>query len=172
MNYYLITHDIYENDIYVNIEQQGSLQLLSEGKIPKITKTYYAGKNFTDYISLGGFGISDKAMYFLKSECNDNVSFISTVIYSRDNDEPLNIYLTKINQEVDCIDYEKSDLFMLNDKKIRRIKKLIFKDNIIEKIFRVNGLKNRIFVNENLKEKMIKIGLKGFEFIPIEKFTF
>ncbi|NMR33341.1 hypothetical protein HIO71_03870 [Chryseobacterium aquaticum] len=60
----------------------------------------------------------------------------------------------------------------MSDKKVRRIKKLIFKNNIIENIFRVNGLKNRIFVNESLKDKMINYGLKGFEFVPIEKFTF
>lgn len=172
MNYYLLRHEINENDIYVNIEQQGSLELLSQGKTPKISRTYYTGENITDYISLGGFGISYKAMSFFKSECGEDLSFISTVIYRKDTDEPLPIYLTKVNQEIDCIDDEKSELFMLSDKKVRRIKRLFFKNNITENIFRVRGLEDRVFVSENLKNKMMNLGLKGFEFIPVEEFTF
>ncbi|NMR33342.1 hypothetical protein HIO71_03875 [Chryseobacterium aquaticum] len=102
MNYYLLRHNIDENDIYVDIEQQGSLELLSEGRISKISKTYYKGENFTDYISLGGFGVSYNAMSFFKKECDENVDFIPTVIYSKGTEETLNIYLTKINPEIDC----------------------------------------------------------------------
>lgn len=171
MSYYLLRHEINEEDIYVNIEQQGPLELLLEGKTPRISKVYYQGKNSTDYISLGGFGVSCNAMLFFKRECGENVSFVPTIIYNEDTDEPLNIYLMKINIELDCVDYEKSELFVLSDKIIRGVDKMVLKTDINEDIFTVKNL-SRIFINENLKDKMINHGLKGFEFVPIEKFTF
>lgn len=172
MNYYLLRHNIDENDIYVDIEQQGSLELLSEGRIPKISKTYYKGENFTDYISLGGFGVSYNAMSFFKKECDENVDFIPTVIYSKGIEEPLNIYLTKINPEIDCIDHEKSDLFVLSDKNIRGIDKMVLKTDVNEEIFTIKNLLFSITVSENIKNKMIDLGLRGFDYIPIEEFTF
>ncbi|WP_378106212.1 imm11 family protein [Chryseobacterium sp. sg2396] len=172
MNYYLLRHKINQDDIYVNIEQQGPLELLSEGKTPKISKIYYEGKNSTDYISLGGFGVSYNAMSFFKRECGENVNFIPTVIYGKDTNEPLNIYLMKVNIELDCVDYEKSELFVLSDKNIRGIDKMVLKIGINKEIFTIKNLLFSITVSENIKNKMIDLGLKGFDYIPIEKFTF
>jgi len=168
MKYFLIQHEIENGDKYVSSEFDMNLELVLQGK--QSPRTYYQGENNTDYIS-GCFGVSEKAKDFFKSLNNPNIEFTSTKVYNIDTDEPLDVYLTKVNIELDCIDYEKSELFVLSDKKIRGVDKMVLKTDINEDIFTIKNLL-RIFINENLKDKIIAHHLKGFRFVPIEKFTF
>jgi len=78
----------------------------------------------------------------------------------------------KVNIELDCVDYEKSELFVLSDKNIRGIDKMVLKTDVNEEIFTIKNLLFSITVSENIKNKMIDLGLRGFDYIPIEEFTF
>ncbi len=73
---------------------------------------------------------------------------------------------------LDCVDYEKSELFVLSDKNIRGIDKMVLKTDVNEEIFTIKNLLFSITVSENIKNKMIDLGLRGFDYIPIEEFTF
>lgn len=168
MKYFLIQHEIENGDKYVSSEFDMNLELVLQKK--QSPKTYYQGTNDTDYIS-GCFGVSEKAKDFFKSLTNPNIEFTPATVYHIDTDEPLNIYLMKVNVELDCIDYEKSELFVLSDKQIRGVDKMVFNTDINEDIFTVKNL-SRVFINEELKDKIISYNLKGFRFVPIEKFTF
>lgn len=83
----------------------------------------------------------------------------------------MEIYLMKVNKEIDCVDYEQSDLFMLSDQKIRHVKKLAIREEIIhEDIFTIHNLLHSVTVSEALKNKITEYGLKGFRFVPTDKY--
>jgi len=168
MNYYILEHEINKGDKYVDFESDMNLGLILEGQ--NSPKTYYQGKNDTDYIS-GMYGMSEKAKDFFMSLNNPHLEFISTKVYHIDTDESLDLYLMKVNIELDCVDYEESELFMLSDKKIRSIKKLVLKKDIInEEIFNIKNLLYSVTVNESLKNKMTDYGLKGFRFVSVDEY--
>jgi len=169
MKYFFIKHDIEPEDKYISSESNMNLQLVLDKK--KSPTTYFKGKNETDYIS-GMYGISKKAKDFFMSLNNPYIEFVSTTVYHIDTDEPMNIYLMKVNLELDCIDYEKSELFVLSDKNIRGIDKLVIKTNVEEEIFNIKNLLFSITISENIKNRMVDFGLRGFDYIPIEEFRF
>lgn len=168
MPYYIIEHDIDPGDKYVSWEADGNLERAIEGK--PFPKTYYQGEFDTDFIS-GHYGISAKAKDFFLSLNLPYLEFVPVTVHHIKWEESMEIYLMKVNKEIDCVDYEQSDLFMLSDKKIRRIKKLAIKEEVIhEDIFTVHNLLRSVTVSEALKNKMIKYGLKGFRFVPTDKY--
>ena len=80
-------------------------------------------------------------------------------------------YVVKSIKEVDAIDFDKSIITFYTDSKvIRKVEKLILIDSIIkdEKIFKVKGLSQEVFVNMSLKEELLN--LKGLKLTPTESY--
>jgi hypothetical protein len=48
----------------------------------------------------------------------------------------------------------------------------VLKEGIDEEIFRLKNLLYSVTVSEAIKNKITDRGLKGFEFIPVEKYRF
>jgi len=168
MQYFIIQHDINLGDKYVNWEADGNLELALLGK--SYPKTYYLGEFDTDFIS-GCYGISAKAKDFFLSLNIPYLEFVPVTVYHIKWEESMEIYLMKVNKEIDCVDYEKSDLFMLSDKKIRSVRKLVLKeDTIQEDIFTIKNKLHSVTISETLKNKINKFGLKGFCFVPTDKY--
>lgn len=168
MQYYFIKHGINPGDKYVSWEADGNLELALEGK--SHPKTYYQGEFDTDFIS-GSNGISAKARDFFLSLQIPYLEFVPVTVYHIKWEESMEIYLMKVNKEIDCVDYEKSDLFMLSDRKIRSVRKLVLKEETIhEDIFTIKNKLHSLTVSETLKNKITEYGLKGFEFIPTDKY--
>lgn len=167
MQYYFIKHEIDPGDKYVSWEAGGNLELALQGK--SYPKTYYQGEFDTDFIS-GCYGISAKAKDFFLSLHIPYLEFVAVTVYHIKWEEAMEIYLMKVNKEIDCVDYDKSDLFMLSDKKIRRVKKLVLKEDILGDIFTIENMLHSVTVSETLKNKITEAGLKGFHFIPTDKY--
>jgi len=168
MPFYFIKHDINPGDKYVSFEADGNLELALNGKA--YPKTYYQGEFNTDFIS-GCYGFSAKAKDFFMSLQVPYLEFVPVVVYHIKWDEPMEIYLMKVNNELDCVDYEKSDLFMLSDKKIRSVRKLVLKEETIqEEIFTIKNKLHSVTFSETLKNKITELGLMGFHFIPTGKY--
>lgn len=168
MQYFIIQHEINPGDKYVSWEADGNLQLALEAK--SYPKTYYQGELDTDFIS-GCYGISARAKDFFLSLQIPYLDFVPVTVYHIKWEESMEIYLMKVNKEIDCVDYDKSDLFMLSDKKIRGVDKLVLKEEAIqEDIFTIENMLHSVTVSETLKNKIIEAGLKGFYFIPTDKY--
>ncbi|MEZ0006888.1 hypothetical protein ABH942_002266 [Flavobacterium sp. 28YEA47A] len=168
MHYYILEHDINPGDKYVSWEADGNLERAMEGK--PFPKTYYQGEFDTDFIS-GHYGISAKAKDFFLSLNIPHLEFVPVTVHHIKWEESMEIFLMKVNKEIDCVDYEQSDLFMLSDKKIRRVRKLVVKkDSINEDIFTIHNLLHSVTVSEALKNKITEYGLKGFRFVPTNKY--
>jgi|GEM_PF-1578052 len=168
MQYYFIKHEINPGDKYVSWEADGNLELALQGR--SFPKTYYQGELDTDFIS-GCYGISAKAKDFFLSLHISYLEFVPVTVYHIKWEESMKIYLMKVNKEIDCVDYEKSDLFMLSDKKIRGVDKLVLKEEPIqEDIFAIENMLYSVTVSETLKNKITQFGLKGFHFIPTDKY--
>ncbi|WP_299684591.1 DUF1629 domain-containing protein [uncultured Dokdonia sp.] len=171
MTYYKINHEIETNDIYISFEHATTLNNLVNGKGTKLDKINYEGNEPTDFYSLEGFAISKKAKDVFLSLNLPYLTFIPYTFYSIDSEQPLEIFLMKIENEINCIDYEESDLFILGDR-IRRIKKLVFDPSFHIKepcIFYLKG-SSKLFINDEFKKIIIKNNLKGFEFIPVSEY--
>lgn len=171
MKYYKINHEIKTNDIYVSFEHATTLSNIVNGKGTKLEKINYEGTQATDFYSLEGFVISKKAKEIFLNLNLSYLSFIPYTFYSINSDQPLEAFLVKIENEIDCVNYEKSDLFVLAGR-VRRIKKLVFNEsfNINEpSIFYLKD-SSRLFINENFKKEILKNNLKGFEFISIDEY--
>jgi hypothetical protein len=169
MKYYFIKHTINPGDKYVSFESGGSLELALEGK--PFNKIYYQGEFDTDFIS-GYYGFSVAAKDFFLSLNIPHLEFVAVTAYHVKWEESIEIYLMKVNKEIDAVDYEQSDLFQLNDKHIRGIDKMVFRKNINEDVFKLKNLLHSVTVSEVIKNKITEQGLKGFEFIPVEKYRF
>lgn len=168
MQYFIIEHGINPGDKYVSWEADGNLDLALQGK--SYPKTYYHGEFDTDFVS-GRYGISAKAKDFFVSLNIPYLEFVPVTVYHIKWEESMEIYLMKVNKEIDCVDYEKSDLFMLSDKKIRSVRKLVLKeDTIQEDIFTIKNKLHSVTVSETLKNKINEFGLKGFRFVPTDKY--
>lgn len=169
MQYYFIKHAINPGDKYVSFESGGSLELALEGK--PFNKIYYEGEFDTDFIS-SQYGFSATAKDFFLSLNIPHLKFVSVTVHHIKWEESMEIYLMKVNKEIDAVDYEQSDLFQLSDKHIRGIRKMIFIKDIDEDVFTVKNLLHSLTVSEIIKNKITEQGLKGFEFIPVEKYRF
>lgn len=168
MQYYFIKHEINPGDQYVSWEADSNLELALEGK--SHPKTYYQGEFDTDFIS-GCYGISAKAKDFFRSLHIPYLEFVPVTVYHIKWEESMEIYLMKVNKEIDCVDYDKSELFMLSDKKIRGVDKLVLKEETIqEDIFTIKNMLYSVIVSETLKNKMTEFGLKGFDYILTDKY--
>lgn len=169
MQYYFIKHSIDPGDRYVSFEADGNLELALKGE--PFRKIYYQGKFETDFIS-GHYGFSGKAKDFFLSLEIPHLEFVAVMVHHTKWDESMEIYLMKVNKEIDAVDYEQSDLFQLSDRHIRRIRKLVFINDIDENIFKLKNLHHSVTVSETIKNKITEQGLKGFEFIPVEEYRF
>lgn len=169
MQFYFIKHTIDPEDKYVGFEADGNLELALEGK--PFRKIYYQGEFETDFIS-GHYGFSAAAKDFFLSLHIPHLEFVAVTVHHIKWEESMEIYLMKVNKEIDAVDYQQSDLFQLSDKHIRRIRKLFFFNDINENVFKLKNLHHSVTVSETIKNNIIEQGLKGFEFIPVEKYRF
>jgi len=169
MQFYFIKHSINPGDKYVSFEADGNLELALEGK--PFRKIYYQGEFETDFIS-GHYGFSAAAKDFFLSLHIPHLEFVAVTVHHIKWEESMEIYLMKVNKEIDAVDYQQSDLFQLSDKHIRGIDKLVFVKDINESVFKLKNLHYSVTVSETIKNKITEQGLKGFEFIPVEKYRF
>jgi hypothetical protein len=116
MQYYFIKHNIHPGDRYVVFESGGSLERTSQRQPYKTI--YYEGEFETDFIS-GEYGFSAAAKEFFRSLEIPHMTFIPVMVRHRKWEESMEIYLMKVNREIDAVDYERSDLFRLSDGHIR-----------------------------------------------------
>ncbi|REC51321.1 MULTISPECIES: imm11 family protein [Chryseobacterium] len=164
--FFFLERDYSDGDIMITFEYHQSLELLQEGKESKLKTIPYIGMNDSDYITSGMNVFSQKFKDFIESMNIKNVNFIPITI-SQENHQRKDFYLLKFTQNEDCIDYEKSDIVIIQGL-IRKIKKLKIKDDLNNFFFQIKGLKLRIAVNEKMKQGIESKNFHGIKFVEIE----
>lgn len=163
--YYFLERDYTEGDIMIPFEYHQSLELVLGGKESKLKTIPYIGDIDSDYITSGMNVFSKHFKEFIASMNIENVVFIPIVIAQNDKSEKT-FYLLKLNTFEDCIDYEKSDVVIIQDL-IRKINKLKLKGDFDKLLFQIKGLKLRIAVNEAMKIAIEQNKFKGIKFLEI-----
>ncbi|NQY28537.1 MAG: hypothetical protein HRT69_03590 [Flavobacteriaceae bacterium] len=116
MSYYLIEQNIEKDDIYISWEYDGSIENIIKGE----------GKNEIDFLNKNV--ISIKTKNFLSSLNIDYISFLPYTFYDLQNNErKIEAFIMDVEKEVDCIDYEESELVVFGGE-IRGVDKLVFKN--------------------------------------------
>lgn len=164
--YFFLERDYSEGDIMITFEYHQSLELLQESKESKLKTIPYIGINDSDYITSGINVFSHKFKDFIESMNIKNVNFIPITI-SQENYHRKDFYLLKFTENEDCIDYEKSDIVIIQGL-IRKINKLKIKDDFNNFFFQIKGLKLRIAVNEKMKQGIESKNFHGIKFVEIE----
>lgn len=163
--YYFLERDYTEGDIIIPFEYHQSLELVLDGKESKLKTIPYIGSNESDYITSGINVFSKRFKEFIESMNIEDVAFIPIVIAQKDKNEK-EFYLLKCNTFEDCIDYEKSDVVIIQGL-IRKINKLKLKGDFNKLLFQIKGLKLRIAVNEAMKTAIEQNKFKGIKFLEI-----
>lgn len=113
----------------LTFEYHQSLELLQKGKESSLKTIHDIGMNDSDYITSGMNVFSHKFKNFIESMNIKNLNFIPITI-SQENHQRKDFYLLKFTQNEDCIDYEKSDIVIIQGL-IRKINKLKLRMNLI-----------------------------------------
>lgn len=164
--YYFLERDYTEGDIIIPFEYHQSLELLLDGKESKLKAIPYVGVNNSDYITSGMNVFSNDFKNFIESMDIENIDFIPIVITQKGKNEK-EFYLLKFNMYEDCIDYENSDVVIIQGL-VRKINKLKIKDDFNKLFFQIKGLKLRIAVNEKMKQAIEGKNLQGIKFTEIK----
>lgn len=130
---YKVEHSIEKDDIYISWEYNDTIKNIIDGRGTKLKSIYYEGKNESDFLNKNVISLKAKTLF--SSLTVDYISFLEYPFYDLHSEETLGIektieaYIMDIKNEIDCIDFDKSDLFILEDGKIRGIDKLVLNDN-------------------------------------------
>jgi len=163
--YFFLERDYTEGDVIIPFEYHQSLGLLLGGKESKLKTIPYVGVNNSDYITSGMNVFSKNFKEFIESMSIKDVQFIPIVISQKDKNEK-EFYLLKFDNFEDCIDYEESDIVIIQGL-IRKINKLKIKDDFNKLFFQIKGLKLRIAVNEKMKQTIERKNFHGIKFLEI-----
>ena len=163
--YFFLERDYTEGDIIIPFEYHQSLELLLGGKESKLKTLPYVGVNNSDYITSGMNVFSKNFKEFIESMSIKDVQFIPIVISQKDKNEK-EFYLLKFDNFEDCIDYDESDIVIIQGL-IRKINKLKIKDDFNKLFFQIKGLKLRIAVNEKMKQTIERKSFHGIKFLEI-----
>lgn len=114
---------------------------------------------------VGCFIVDEKTKTLVEQYFPDKIQFLKVI----DNENGEELYLSKILECIEAIDYEKSVLRVYLNKFIAGVEKYVFKDDVLNNsIFKLK-LNNiimpvGIYVNDELKNVITDIGLTGIEF--------
>lgn len=185
MQYYkLMLDDSCEDDIMCHCEETYGIEQyeLKKGKFfnswdQRITFYYdpNEGERQTDYLAnnLGWFIVSSKLKGVLDGLEKDNIQYFPVRIINKCTNEPLEGYfVANIINVVDalCLDHSKYSVFELDGEKIYSVQKYaLTKENVAGKhIFKLKCDEIPVFVSEEFREEVEKIGIIGCDFQEVK----
>jgi len=179
MKYYILKQkdwsEIESGGKQIPFEYSQNVEALVEGKL-KGSHPIFIGTMERAFYSSHPV-VSEEFKTLLTQEAIEGIQFIEFEAHKGDlededfeSDEKLKCFYIKFDRLSNCINLEKSKLLMIQGK-IRSTEKLVLKDKNLTAFCMLEEYQSTIFVNEYMKTKLEKSGLKGIKCIDTDTFT-